>query len=45
MARALAERRAGNAPIVERLHLAFTTALYGLLVELVGLSAAAALAS
>jgi hypothetical protein len=45
MARALAERRAGNAPIVERLHTAFTTALYGLLFELGGLSAAAALAS
>lgn len=45
MARALAERRAGNAPIVERLHRAFTITLYGLLVELGGLSAAAALAS
>ena len=45
MARALAERRAGNAPIVERLHMAFTAALSALLVELGGLSAAAALAS
>jgi hypothetical protein len=45
MARALANRRAGNAPIVDHLHQAFTVALLGLLVELVGLSSAAALAS
>lgn len=45
IARALAERRAGNAPIIERLHAAFTVALIGLLAELGGLSAAAALAS
>jgi hypothetical protein len=45
MARALADRRAGNAPIVKRLHNAFSIALSGLVAELVGLSAAAALAS
>jgi hypothetical protein len=44
MARALAERRAGNAPIVDGLHSAFTIALSGLIVELVGLGVAAALA-
>jgi hypothetical protein len=36
MARALAERRARNAPIVERLHVAFTVALIRLLAELGG---------
>lgn len=45
MARALAERRVGNAPIVGRFQRAFTIALSGLLIELAGLSAAAALAS
>jgi hypothetical protein len=45
MIAALTDRRAGNASIVARLHDAFTIALVGLLLELVGLALAAALAS
>ena len=45
MITALSDRRAGNADIVARLHDAFTIALAGLLLELVGLAVAAALAS
>jgi hypothetical protein len=42
---ALARRRDGNQPIVDRLHTAFSAALLGLLAELSGLALAAALAS
>ncbi len=45
MARALRDRRAGNDPIVRRLHHAFDLALFAMLVELGGFGAAAALAS
>jgi hypothetical protein len=41
----LTRRRAGNQPIVDRLHTAFSVGLLGLLAELGGLSLAAALAS
>jgi hypothetical protein len=45
MALGLRDRRKGNEAIVGRLHMAFTAALVALLLELAGLSAAAALAS
>jgi hypothetical protein len=41
----LTARRLGNQPIVDRLHTAFSVGLVGLLLELGGLSSAAALAS
>jgi hypothetical protein len=41
----LTRRREGNQPIVDRLHTAFSVGLLGLLVELGGMSLAAALAS
>lgn len=42
---ALARRRDGNQPIVDRLHTSFSVALLGLLAQLSGLALAAALAS
>ena len=41
----LSHRRAGNEPIIDRLHTAFSFAVGGLIVELAGFSAAAGVAS